>query len=93
MTREHPEKHVAKGLTLGGPAIYQIRIKGRLEEYWSERLEGMRLTTSDQEEHVQITELVGLLLDQAALLGVLNTLYDLHVPILSVTCLETPTQD
>ena len=44
MTREHPEKHVAKGLTLGGPAAYQIRIKGRLEEYWSERLEGMRLT-------------------------------------------------
>ena len=93
MTREHSEKHVAKGLTLEGPATYQIRIKGRLEEYWSERLEGMRLMTSDQEEHVQITELVGQLLDQAALLGVLNTLYDLRVPILSVTCLETTAQD
>jgi hypothetical protein len=33
------------------------------------------------------------LLDQAALLGVLNTLYDLRVPILSVTCLETPAPD
>lgn len=35
-----------------------------------------------------MTELVGQLLDQAALLGILNTLYDLHLPILSVTCLE-----
>ncbi|MCP4404458.1 MAG: hypothetical protein GY801_45045 [bacterium] len=93
MTREHPEKHVAKGLTLEGPAAYQIRIKGSLEEYWSERLGGMRLTTSKQEEHVLVTELTGLLIDQAALLGVLNTLYDLHMPILSVTCLETPAPD
>lgn len=93
MTREHPEKHVAKGLTLEGPATYQIRIKGRLGEHWSERLGGMRLTTSEEEEHVQVTELVGPLLDQAALLGVLNALDDLHMPILSVTCLETPAQD
>ena len=87
------EKHVAKGLTLEGPATYQIRIKGRLAEHWSERLGGMRLTTSEEEEHVQVTELVGPLLDQAALLGVLNALDDLHMPILSVTCLEAPAQD
>jgi hypothetical protein len=35
-----------------------------------------------------VTELSGRLLDQAALLGVLRRLYDLRLPLLSVTCRE-----
>lgn len=31
--------------------------------------------------------LEGRLLDQAALAGILNTLYDLHLPVMSVDCL------
>ena len=33
------------------------------------------------------TTLVGELPDQAALLGVLNTLYELHLPLRSVVCM------
>ena len=32
--------------------------------------------------------LEGRLADQAALTGVMNTLYELHLPVLSVDCLE-----
>jgi hypothetical protein len=35
-----------------------------------------------------VTTLEGYLRDQAALFGVLNTLYELHLPVLSVECLE-----
>jgi hypothetical protein len=34
------------------------------------------------------TVLVGLLADQAALTGVLNALYELHLPVLSVECID-----
>jgi hypothetical protein len=37
-----------------------------------------------------VTILVGHLTDQAALSGVLNTLYDLRLPLLSVECLDIP---
>ncbi len=68
------------------PATYQIRVGGSLEPEWSDRVSGMNIT------HVsgagKATVLVGRLLDQAALSGVLNTLYELHLPVLSVDCLE-----
>jgi hypothetical protein len=35
-----------------------------------------------------VTTLEGELLDQAALAGVLNTLYELHMPVLEVKCLS-----
>ncbi len=40
--------------------------------------------TDGQDESI----LVGRLADQAALSGVLNTLYEQHLPVLSVDCLE-----
>lgn len=76
-----------KDLTFGGPATYRIRIKGGLDERWSDRLGGMIITTSKVGDRKPVTTLVGPLLDQAALLGVLNALYDLHLPLFSVECL------
>jgi hypothetical protein len=35
-----------------------------------------------------VTVLEGELLDQAALVGVLNSLYGMHLPVLSVQCLR-----
>jgi hypothetical protein len=37
-----------------------------------------------------ISALEGELIDQAALLGVLNSLYELHLPVVSVICLPFP---
>ena len=75
-------------ITFGGSAIYRIRVRGTLSDHWSDNLGGMRLTRRKLGEHEYITELVGRVRDQAALAGVLTALYDLHLPLLSVTCVE-----
>jgi len=55
---------------------------------WSARLMGMNITRSNRAQNGEETTLVGRLPDQAALSGVLNTLYDKQYPVLSVECLE-----
>jgi hypothetical protein len=70
------------------PATYEIRIKGYLEDSWSDRLGGMTILTSKDKAGAMITTLCGQLPDQAALFGVLNALYDMRLPVLSFECLE-----
>ena len=70
------------------PAHYQIIVLGELDEKWSDRLGGMSITVDCKENQSSLTTLVGLLRDQAALAGVLSTLYELHLPVLSVECLD-----
>jgi hypothetical protein len=76
-----------KGLRLWMPATYQISVQGNLPEGWSDRLGGMTITVICEADQAPVTTLSGELRDQAALLGVLNTLYDLHLPLLSVECM------
>ena len=66
------------------PATYRIRVKGYLEDSWSDRLGGMVIEVVGGTEDAREITLVGWLADQAALFGVLNTLYGLHLPLLSV---------
>ena len=72
------------------PAIYQISVQGRIDPTWSDRLAGMALRLTTQDGCPPVTTLDGELSDQAALLGVLNSLYELHLPVLSVICLSYP---
>ncbi len=64
------------------PATYRIRVQGQLDAGWSDRLGGMRISESQDADGQVETILVGRLADQAALVGVLNTLYELHLPVL-----------
>ena len=73
--------------TMNCPAVYRVRVQGSIPLDWSARLMGMNITTSNDADNDQST-LVGRLPDQAALSGVLNTLYDTQFPVLSVECLE-----
>lgn len=73
--------------TMSGPAIYRIRVRGRLDVELSGRLEGMRIESMTRADGKAETVLEGRLLDQAALAGVLNTLYELHFPVMAVDCL------
>ncbi len=70
-------------ISLKTPATYRIRVQGHLDDTWSDRLGGMVLSRAFSEKKQPITILVGYLADQAALSGVLNALYDLHMPLLS----------
>jgi hypothetical protein len=81
-----PESFVWMGIKLETPAEYRIRVQGSLDESWSDRLGGMAITTRSRDA-VSETTLVGHLTDQVALVGVLNMLYELHMPILEVEML------
>jgi hypothetical protein len=75
------------------PGKYRIVVQGRLDESWSDRLAGMSISTSNLENDKPTTLLIGNLRDQAQLSGVLNSLYELHLPILSVNLLITDKGD
>ena len=66
------------------PAVYRIKVKGVLPDGWLDRLGGLQITANTSED----STLEGWLPDQAALAGVLGTLYSLRLPILEVTCLQ-----
>jgi len=75
--------------TMEYPAIYRIRVMGQLDSSWSERLGGMTVTTTGGRDTDEITMLEGQLWDQAALAGILNTLYDMQLPLISVECIDS----
>jgi hypothetical protein len=66
------------------PATYRIGVQGRIPARWCDRMEGMTITERASQAESPVTTLLGELADQAALAGVLNTLYELHLPVLSV---------
>ena len=74
--------------TMSEPAIYRIRVRGQLNTALSDRLEGMRIENLLRSDGKTESVLEGRILDQAALSGVLNKLYDLHLPVMSVECLS-----
>lgn len=73
------------------PATYRIRVYGTLEAKWSGRLEDMRIAHPD--DPVGQTVLTGELADQAALFGVLNSLYSLHLFLLNVEHIDARAVD
>ena len=80
MNNNSNEKHIK----LWTPATYRIEVQGHLDELWSDRLVGMRITTSSHGDQGGVTTLVGRLRDQAELMGVFDTLFNLHLSILKV---------
>ena len=66
------------------PALYEIRIKGHLDDRWAGRFDSLTLTREDNGD----TLLSGPVIDQAALHGVLRAVRDLGVRLLSVTRLQ-----
>ncbi len=63
------------------PTTYCIHIKGHLDPKWSDWFDGMTITWTAEGE----TNLVGPVLDQAALHGLLAKVRDLGLILLDVT--------
>ncbi len=80
------ERHTE--FAFGSPAMYRIVVQGMVSESWRRRLGGLEVTTSSPEIGESLTTLRGRIRDQAALHGLLDTLYALHLPILEVTKVE-----
>jgi hypothetical protein len=70
------------------PATYRICIVGTLDKQFSDYCGGMSIEHDVVLNQYPITILTGRLTDQAALIGVINSLYDLGCPLLSVDCVE-----
>lgn len=64
--------------------VYQIRIKGHLNNSWSEWFEGLSMT----HEEDGTTVLTGPVADQPALHGLLVKIRDLGLPLVSVNPIE-----
>ena len=71
-------------LTLETPADYQIKVQGWLDDSWSNHFSGLDIDILVPDDKNPITVLSGQVIDQAALVGIINNLYELHLPILSV---------
>ena len=79
-----PDNLTKKRIKLWTPATYRIEVEGHLNESWSEFLAGMHITTRKRSDQTTVTNLIGRLRDQSELTGVLNSLHDLHRPIVKV---------
>lgn len=65
-------------------AHYEIRLKGHLDEQWADWFEGLSMTRAENGD----TLLIGPVVDQAALHGVLRKVRDLGIPLLSLNCVK-----
>ena len=67
------------------PTYYQIKIKGHLEDRWSDWFDNLTITNVANGEAI----LSGPLPDQAALHGVLIKIRDLGLPLVAVATIAT----
>ena len=73
-----------KGRKFDERATYHIRVRGNLEERWSDWFDGFTITPQTDDE----TLLIGAVADQAALHGLLAKIRDLGLPLLSLEQVE-----
>ncbi len=66
------------------PERYEIRVRGHLDDRWSNWFEGLAITLEDNGD----TLLTGPVIDQAALHGLLKRVRDLGLPLISINPLE-----
>jgi hypothetical protein len=66
------------------PLVYQLRIEGCLEDQWADSFGGMTLSREENGN----TLLTGLVVDQAALFGLLKKVRDLGIPLISIRRVE-----
>ena len=63
---------------------YRILVEGTFDPHWSDCLCGLAISVREQPSQPPVTELRGPLQDQAALQGVLDTLFMLNMRLLLV---------
>jgi hypothetical protein len=67
------------------PWVYEIRVEGHLPDHFSRWFDGLAICNESNGEAI----LSGVLVDQAALFGVLSKIHDLNLILVSLTRLST----
>ncbi len=71
---------------LDQPMVYQIRVKGHMDRRWTEWFGDVSITLEDNGD----TRLTCLVVDQAALYGLLRKVRDLGMPLISAVRVKPP---
>ncbi len=71
------------------PAIYKIKVEGILKENWIKNFQGLRINIDRSLSGKPISVITGQINDQSALAGLLDTLYNFNMTILSVNMLKS----
>ena len=70
------------------PAIYKIVTQGKIDDKLADRMLTLQVNVEKGEGQKYYSTLIGKINDQAALSGILNTLYDMHITVISVNMLS-----
>ncbi len=76
-------------LTMYRPAVYRIRIQGVLDASWSEYFAAQVISVEEDEAGFPVTTFASEPVDQAALVGLVNYLNALGLPLMSVEYIPT----
>lgn len=68
--------------------VYRIAAQGRLDQSWSNWFCGMTIAVESAGDGPPATTLTGPVVDQPALRGILNKLWDLNLVLISVARIE-----
>lgn len=75
-----PPKDRLRGTEAGQPTVYQVRVKGHLDDRWADACEGLTVMLEETGD----TLLTVPVMDQAALYGLRRKLRDLGAPLISI---------
>ena len=70
------------------PAIYKIVVQGRIAHELADSMVDLQINVEKGEGKKHFSTLIGEINDQAALSGLLNMLYDMHITVISVNMLS-----
>ncbi len=72
--------------------IYRIKIKGELNQNWSDWLGNVKILSEPQGDGSVMSTLIVDAADQSALFGILDHIRDLNLMLIDVTCEESETR-
>ena len=83
---------MSEHLSIDSGAFYSIQLQGSLDQSWADNYGNLKVVTYQGADNSRppVTTVVGEIVDQAALSGLLSLAYSLGLPLLSVTYLGRP---
>ena len=75
------------------PAVFCICVEGKLSESWLEYFGAQSMSFEEDDAGLSSTTLISEPVDQAALIGMINHLNGLGLPLVSVECLPTAVEN